>query len=242
MKRLDRAIVAASIMLLMAATALATTFPVPNHQPLDLILKMLVKDDRVDYPRVGQGLNDYLDQFANVDIGIFDSREHLPAYINLYNATMIKAIADRYHPGYSTSEKDFAVFKEPLVRLNGRTISLNDLENKIIRPMFNDPRVHVALVCGARSCPPILPRAYRADDLDKVLDENMKRFVNDKKRNPIDAEHKKLRLSKIFDWYADDFGGKQSVAAFVGKYLGIDTADWPVEFVDYSWELNIVSR
>ena len=91
---------------------------------------------------------------------------------------------------------------------DGDNISLNHLEHEIIRKQFKDPRIHVALVCAAKSCPPLLNRAYRADDLDKVLDENMKRFVTDASRNQIDDEKRELRLSKIFEWYPADFGGK----------------------------------
>lgn len=128
------------------------------------------------------------------------------------------------------------------MRVGGRVMSLNELEHDVIRPTFKDPRIHVALVCAARSCPQILPRAYRADDLAAVLEGNMRRFVNDPIRNPIDAANKKLRLSKIFDWYADDFGGKEKVAAYVDKYHPEDVADWPVEFVEYDWSLNAVTE
>jgi hypothetical protein len=93
-------------------------------------------------------------------------------------------------------------------------------------------------VCGARSCPPILPRAYRGDDLNVVLDENMKRFLNDSFRNPIDWRNKQLKLSKLFDWYADDFGGRDQVPAYVSKALGRDVSGFKVSFVEYSWELN----
>jgi len=213
-----------------------------DHSAFDAILKANVRDERVDYKAIKQNslpaLSAYLDAMSKVDPSKLEKNEQLAFYINLYNATMIRTIVDRLHDGYSPSEKDYGVFKEPLVRLNGKTISLNDLENTVIRPTFKDPRVHVALVCGARSCPPILPRAYRGDNLDATLDQNMKNFVADKFRNPIDDGSKTLKLSHIFDWYADDFGGKQAVPAFVGKIAGKDYSGYKVEFVDYSWELN----
>ena len=98
--------------------------------------------------------------------------------------------------------------------------------------------MHVALVCGARSCPPLLNRAYRAEDLDKVLDENMKRFVNDAARNQIDEEKRELRLSKIFDWYAADFGGKDAVPAYLARYAGKDLTGYRVSYLEYDWKLN----
>jgi hypothetical protein len=214
-----------------------------DHSAFDAILKATVKDQRVDYNAVKKAhlpaLNAYLDTLAKVDPSKLDRNEQLAYDINLYNATMIRAITDRLRPGYSPSEKDYGIFKEPLVRTGGKTISLNDLENNVIRPTFKDPRIHVALVCGARSCPPLLARAYTADDLDATLDQNMKNFVMDTFRNPIDDKTKTLKLSHIFDWYADDFGGKQGVPAFVGKYAGKDYSGYKVDFVDYSWDLNI---
>jgi len=147
-------------------------------------------------------------------------------------------VAERYRPGYSVAEGDFELFKEPLVRVHGKTMSLDDLEKKVILPTFKDPRVHVGLVCAAESCPPILPRAYLADDVETLLEENMKRFVNDPTRNPIDVKNRKLVVSKIFDWYADDFGGKDKIAAYVDRYHDADVSTWPVSFVEYSWKLN----
>jgi hypothetical protein len=215
----------------------------PDHTPFDTLLKSTVNDGLIDYTTIKQKhLNDlttYLDTLAKTDVPKLEKNDQLAYYINLYNASMIKTICDRLKPDYTPSEYDYKVFKEPLVRTGGKTISLNDLENNIIRPTFKDPRIHVALVCGARSCPPILPRAYKADDLDATLDQNMKNFVNDKFRNPIDESKRTLKLSHIFDWYADDFGGKQAVPAYISKIAGKDYTGWKVEFVDYSWDLNI---
>jgi hypothetical protein len=228
---------------LMLSASAARAAETVDHSAFDAILKATVKDERVDYNAIKkdhlQQLNAYLDTLAKVDPSKLEKNEQLAYYINLYNASMIKAIVDRLKPGYSPSENNYGIFNEPLVRSNGKTMSLNDLENKVIRPTFKDPRIHVALVCGARSCPPILPRAYRADDLDATLDQNMKNFVSDKFRNPIDDGSKTLKLSHIFDWYADDFGGKQNVPAFVGKVAGKDYSGYKVEFVDYSWDLNV---
>jgi hypothetical protein len=228
---------------LLLLVAFAANAQSVDHAPFDAILKATVKDELVDYKAVKEkhlpNLTTYLDTLAKTDIPKLERNDQLAYYINLYNASMIKTICDRLKPGYTPAEYDYKVFKEPLVRTGGKTISLNDLENNIIRPTSKDPRIHVALVCGARSCPPILPRAYKADDLDKVLDENMKAFLADRFRNPTDDAKKTLRLSKIFDWYAEDFGGKERVPAYLSKITGKDYTGWNVEFVDYSWDLNI---
>jgi hypothetical protein len=239
-RSLSLLLLCASVSLCSPSKARADTV---DHAPFDTILKATVKDDRIDYNEIKQHhlprLTAYLDALAKVDPAKLDRNGQLAFYINLYNATMIRTIVDRLTPHYTPAENDYKVFKEPLVRLGGKTISLNDLENTIIRPTFKDARIHVALVCGARSCPPILPRAYRADDLEATLDQNMRNFVTDKFRNPVDPRTRTLKLSRIFDWYADDFGGKQAVPAYISKYAGKDYTGWKVDFTDYSWDLNI---
>lgn len=216
-----------------------------SHMLLDSILRENVRDEGVDYLNIRRhhlgALRDYLSLLGGVRIERLHKDEQLAFYINLYNATVIHAVIERFTMGYSVAKDDFAVFTEPLAGLEDRKISLNDLENKIIRPQFTEPRIHVALVCGARSCPPILPRAYRAGDLDDVLKENMRRFINDPKRNRIDANRGKVTLSRIFDWYADDFGGKNGLTKYIDGYTKANVAGAKVDFLDYSWELNIVA-
>ena len=233
----------AALALLLLVCLISTTVRADVHDTFDAILRERVTDGLVDYAAVKQHdaakLNAYLDEMAKADVATMPRDGQLAHYVNLYNATMIKAVIERLRDGYSPAEDDFAVFKEPLVRVAaGKVVSLNHLEHEIVRKQFKDPRVHVALVCAAKSCPPLLSRAYRAEDLDKVLDENMKRFVIDGARNQVDDQRKELRLSKIFEWYADDFGGKERVAAYVAKYLGRDVSGCRVSHLEYDWTLN----
>jgi hypothetical protein len=94
-------------------------------------------------------------------------------------------------------------------------------------------------VNGARSSPPLLRRSYTADDLDKTLDANMKHFVNDGSRNRIERGGKRLMLSKIFEWNAEDFGGKDKLPAYLSKYAeGGSVQGFTVGFLDYDWTLN----
>ena len=215
----------------------------PDHSALDKILRDNVRDEKIDYHNIRRHhrdqLDGYLDQLAATDVKALPRREQLAFYINLYNATAIRAVTERLKEGYSVADEDFALFKESLARLKDGAISLNDLEHKIIRPTFKDPRVHTALVCGARSCPPLLPRAYDAGDLDAVLDNNMRRFVNDPTRNRLDAANKTLLLSRIFDWYADDFGGKTKITEYVARFSSTPISRMNTRFLEYDWDLNI---
>jgi hypothetical protein len=211
-----------------------------DHSDLDRILRSVVRDGKVDYAGLRRehlpALRGYLEYLHAEPSG--QGNERLAYLINLYNASVLAEVAARYRPGFSPAEDDFRMFKAPNIRFGNAFISLDDLEHKFIRPVFKDPRVHAALNCAAESCPPLLPRAYREEDLDQVLDENMKRFVNDPIRNPIDVKNRKLVVSKIFEWYADDFGGKDKIAAYIDKYHDADVSGWPVSFVEYSWKLN----
>jgi len=228
-------------LIITACTAVAE--PV-RHESFDAILKATVRNERIDYMAVRtkhmSELNAYLSRMAQVDVNGLSRDEQLAYYINLYNATMIKAVVERYKPGYSPADNDFTVFKEKLVHLKGSKVTLDHLEHKIIRPTFKDPRIHAALVCGAVSCPPLLNRVYRADDLNKVLDNNMKKWIaNDSSRNKVDHRTRNLHLSQIFNWFAEDFGGKDNVANFVNPHFEEDVSGYRVQFLEYDWALNI---
>lgn len=214
-----------------------------DHSALDEILRNCVAEERVDYARIKSEylpqLNQYLAMTAEANPSAAGRDEQLAFYINVYNATMIKAVIDRDPSKFKPSDNDFAVFKEKLVQLREGTFSLNELENGIIRKRFNDPRIHAALVCAAVSCPPILARAYSERDLDQTLEDNVRRWLADPTRNQIDRANRRLKLSKIFDWYAEDFGGKEKVAAWVAGQLGDPSlSKWSVDYLDYDWTLN----
>ncbi len=232
--------------LLIPVFLLLTALPVraqDNPAPvLDGLLSEIVQNQRVDYDlakrRYLGSLNAVLDLSEKIDPAQLKEKEALAFYINLYNATMIKAVLDRGGVTFKPSDNDFQVFKDKIVRLKSGKVSLNDLENEIIRKQFNDPRIHAALVCAAVSCPPLIDRAYTAENLDELLDRNVKAWLTDPARNVIDDTNKTLKLSQIFDWYAVDFGGKQNLAKWVGEKLGRDFAGHKVEFMPYDWSLN----
>ena len=230
-------------------TSRAAARPVAEdlHRPFDILLRKHVTEQRVDYLTWRDDADDrtalasYLEALAVAEIDEWPEADRLAFYINLYNATMIHTILDRVDATYSTSDAEFGVFKEPLVALGGdQKVTLDHLEHGLVRKQFKEPRIHVALVCGARSCPPLIARAYRGDDLDRTLEANMRAFVNSGERNVIGDEG--MELSKIFEWFADDFGGAAAVPNYVDRYVdGRDVSKLPVEFLEYSWVLNIAA-
>ncbi len=213
------------------------------HAAYDSLLARHVRDERVDYLTLrdedGARLDAQLAALAAVDPAALSPEARLAFELDLYNATMLRAVCDRYREGWTPAASDFAVFKAPLVRLRSGRRSLDQLEHEGIRPRARDPRVHVALVCAARSCPPLEPRAWSAGDLGPRLDRRMRAFLRDRSRNRIDRAAGTLELSRLFDWFAADFGGAAAVPAYVARVLGEDVDGLRVSFLDYDWSLNL---
>ena len=120
---------------------------------------------------------------------------------------------------------------------------INHLEKDIIRPKFGDPRVHFALNCASRSCPPLNPEPFRGDQLDAQLDKLATAFVNSPKGVEYQPAQKTAALSAIFDWYKDDFKAAGCPLAFINKRrheaLPNDTK---ITYQTYDWSLNEVKN
>jgi hypothetical protein len=125
--------------------------------------------------------------------------------------------------------------------VGGKVITLDDLEHKILRPEFKDPRVHAALVCAGMSCPPLRAEPYRGETIDAQLDDAMRSWLNDPKANRVDAGARKVYLSKIFRWFAEDFGGMEKLDEYVAPFVGVDTRGFEVVILQYDWRLNDAS-
>ena len=214
-----------------------------DHSALDAILADHVRDERIDYAAIKNGpdaakLDGYLDQMAQVDVAALSQAEQLAYWINLYNAGMIEAVLEAYPIDNVEHDLGFDVFKRKFIETEQGTLSLDDVEHGVIREQFADePRIHAALVCGAISCPPLLPRAYRAEDLDETLGQKVQAWI-DGPRNEVDHESQTLRLSGILKWYAADFGGEPGVIRFVNNLTDRDVSDYAVEYKTYDWTLN----
>ena len=211
---------------------------------------------RVDYVGMGRqraGLRSYLGTLAAVDEADFQawSREQRRAFlINAYNAHTVELIlrAERL----PASIKDLGSFlrgpwKQSFFSLFGDQRNLDEVEHSMLRgdPELTDPRLHFALNCAAIGCPALRPEAYVATRLEAQLDEQLRRFLSDRTRNRAIADGT-LAVSKIFDWYEDDFG---SLGYYLSRYadaLGL-TAEaaaklangkMAIKFLEYDWRLN----
>ncbi|HEX8255663.1 MAG TPA: DUF547 domain-containing protein [Thermoanaerobaculia bacterium] len=192
-------------------------------------------------------------QLGRVNVSALSPKQELAHWINVYNVNTVAAIVENYP---IRSIRDIStdpiirlnVFKKDRVPVGSAKISLDDVENVKIRPRFKDARIHFAINCAAKSCPPIRGEAFRGETLDAQLDQQARAFLN----GPHGARFRKngttlvITTTKIMDWFADDFeqwgGGK---AAFIRKYVPadkqrlIDSAK-KIEFRydDYDWALN----
>jgi hypothetical protein len=206
-------------------------------------------------------LKSCLDDFSAVAPGSFASwpkPERQAFLINAYNAFTVELVLTRY-PGLQSIKDIGGLFGNPWkpkwVPLLDSKVSLDDIEHGMLRQRgaYDDPRVHFALNCASVGCPALREEAYVATRLDAQLDEQALRFMSDRTRNRWNAQRGRLELSKIFDWYGEDFRqghrGIVSLAAFAGRYaeqladapesrarIRAGTAD--IAFADYDWSLN----
>ena len=216
-----------------------------DHGIYATVLRDTVHDGVVDYTKIRAkhraALDGYLRKMARIDDRGLPKSERFALYLNVYNATVLRAVAERSaSPGYRVSADGYALFKEPLVRLKGRTVSLDTLEKTITWNAFHDPRMHVGFVCAARSCPPLPARPFSGKDLDVTLDALMRAFVVDASRgNRYDEKTRTLYHSQIFEWYAKDFGGPDEIVAFIDRYHPASIPpDVQRKSVPYDWALN----
>jgi hypothetical protein len=221
---------------------------VDNSFYADLLSKY-IKDGVVDY----QGFKDeeerldaYLKVLERTDTSKLSRDEQLAFYINAYNATTIKFILTAYPGIESIWDLGGRFFNKPfdkkIVRIEGKTISLDDLEHGIIRPRFKEPRVHFAVNCASKSCPPLISEPYQGSTLDMQLTSVTRAFLNDPEKNYLDG--KKLHVSKIFKWFKEDFN--DDVVGFVIQFADEDLKGKlvknrdkiKVKHLDYDWSLN----
>lgn len=152
-----------------------------------------------------------------IDTKTLSRDEQFAFYINAYNAWTIKLILTGY-PGIKSIKDLGSIFKSPwkkkIARINEDIITLNHIEHDILRPKFKDPRVHFAINCASKGCPPLRSEPYQASVLDHQLDERTQAFINDFRRNRL--EQQTLYVSSIFKWFSEDFNN--DVVGFFLKY------------------------
>ncbi len=220
-----------------------------NHSEWTALVKKYVDDDGlVDYKGFISDkpkLEAYLKKVSeNAPAKNWTEQDKIAYWLNAYNAFTVKYIVDNYPV---KSIKDLGA-KKPVMFVNtawdnkffeieGRKTNLNNIEQRILRQNFKEPRIHFALNCASMSCPKLRKEAYEGSKLDEQLDEQTKEFLADKNRNKISEG----KISSIFDFYTQDFtkwSGK-SIPAYINQYSSVKLKeDKPLEFVSYDWSIN----
>jgi len=229
-----------------------------DHAPWDMLLqKYLVTDhpsgiNRFRYADVSQvdreALATYLIQLQKVSVSSLGREEQKAYWINLYNALTVKLILDHY-PVTSITDIDISPglfsngpWDAKLMHIEEQEVSLNDIEHRILRPIFNDNRLHYALNCASIGCPNLQPVAYTTANTEKLLEAGAAEHIN----SPRGAQiiRGRLQVSSIYKWFQADFGGSEAgVLAHLRKYALGSLADSLQTYskglrYEYDWNLN----
>jgi hypothetical protein len=230
---------------LVSLAVIGAAFAQPLDQaPFDALLRANVKGGIVNYPAFqdNPAFRKYVEDLGK-PTRLDGKPETLAYYINAYNALAIEGILQGLSPSSLLGRARYFKFKE--WPLNGQTITLYDLEHKILRPL-SEPRIHFAIICASKSCPFLRSEVYTPGNLDAQLDDQARQFVNDPSRNRFDKTSRTASLSEIFKWFDEDFRGpagssQKYIARFVADAdvaQGLGGDAYKVEWIDYDWTLN----
>ncbi len=208
--------------------------------------------NRIAYAKVSKAdrrrLADYLSALSAVRIGEFSRDQQRAYWINLYNALTVDVVVAHYPVDsirdISISPGFFSVgpWGKKLIRVDGEELSLDDIEHRILRPIWKDPRIHYAVNCAALGCPKLMGVAFTASNTEELLDRGAKDYINSEYGAYVDSDTR-LFASSLYDWYQQDFGGDEAgVIKHLRLYAGPELARklegiTEVYDFDYDWTL-----
>lgn len=218
-----------------------------THEAWNKLLKKHVNNKGfVDYKgfiKDSNALNSYLNMLSsNAPSASWTKEEKLAFWINAYNAFTVKLITDHY-PVKSIKDIGSKIqipfvntpWQKKFIPMDGKIIKLDDIENKILRKDFEEPRIHFSIVCASISCPKLRNEAYEATKMEAQLTDQAKAFLSDPTRNKP-SENK---LSPIFKWFGGDFekNGNKKID-FINKYSPVKVDESKIAYLGYDWGLN----
>ncbi len=222
----------------------------PSHEIWNNLLKKNVAaDGKVNYKgfiKDSVEFNKYLKLLTDNSPNekTWSVNEQKAFWINAYNAFTVKLIT-KYYPIKSINEIGSSIqipfvntpWDVKFIFIGKEKMDLNSIEHGQLREKFDDPRIHFAIVCASKSCPALLNEAYDPARLDQQLDNQAKTFLKDTFRNKVSATNPKI--SKIFEWFQNDFTKKESLIDFLNKYAPVKiNATAKITYLDYDWGLN----
>ena len=234
----NRIIITATICLLSFASFAQN--PSDFFSKADIFFKEYVVNGKVDYSKIKTNRNK-LDAILGLAKGISVSKSEANTYqafwINAYNLSVIKGIVDNYPLSSPLDKKGF--FDKTTYNLGGKNITLNDIENKLLRETFKDARFHFVLVCGAIGCPPLISNAYLPKTLSSQMAKQTKIALNGSFLK-VNAKKSRVEVSQIMEWYKDDFTMKgKTEIDFINTYRSEKIPnDFKLSYFPYNWKTN----
>ena len=231
-----------------------------SHSEWQFLLDSYLKVEKgavslFDYGAVSEEDSDRLDIYLmylqSLDPRDFASNEQQAYWINLYNALTVQLILENY-PVRSITKLGKGFFKfgpwdDEVAEVAGKTLTLNDIEHRILRPIWQDSRIHFAVNCASIGCPNLQSTAFTSENMDELLEQAAKEYLSHSRGANFDKDGN-LKLSSIFDWYAVDFGDDQSeILAFLSRWAPEDVAEKMRSYsghidYDYDWDLNELTQ
>ncbi len=234
-----------SVLLCVPAAAYAFDVRV-LHSLLDGVLERNVKDGYVNYPAIARNARffKYIEAISEFDADTLDNKEaRLAFWINAYNALAIKSIIDGIRPINAIGR--FKFFRTTEHRVAGRNLDLRSIERDIVLKL-DDARAHFALVPASYSGPQLRSEAYKIDTIDQQLEDNIRVFINDNRKNRFSVAVRTAKISEIFDWHRDDFGeSDKGILEYLAQYVDDETkagelliGGFKIKFMEYDWSIN----
>lgn len=203
-----------------------------DHSTWDQFLQSYLLDGNggVNQVRYGQvspadraKLEGYIRKLEQMPVSRLQRAEQKPFWINLYNAVTVKVIIDHY-PVKSIRDIDISPglfsngpWGKKLVTVEGQKVTLDDIEHRILRPIWKDPRIHYGVNCASIGCPNLQPVAYTRDNTEDLLDKGAREYINHDRGARIESD--RLVVSSIYSWFEVDFGGNDAgVITHLKKY------------------------
>lgn len=226
-----------------------------DHRPWEVFLTRYLSAhedglNRIDYDKVTAADKDalvaYIAGLEATKISDYDRPEQFAFWVNLYNAVTVRTVLEHYPVESIRDINDGFLspgpWDRPLVAVEGETVTLNDIESRILRPLWQDPRAHYVLNCASVGCPNLEGSAYRGEALDARLDAAARRYIN----NPrgVRIEDGELVVSSIYAWFEGDFGGSEAaVLAHLSRYAAPELKKAlsdreAIDGYEYDWDLN----
>ncbi len=209
-----------------------------------------VAGTRVDYRglRASREWRQLVKSVRETSVEGSDRDATLAFWINAYNIVAIDMVAGRYP---LESIRDIGSFFQSVwdidaTEIEGVAYTLGEIEHEILRPL-GDPRIHAAIVCASVSCPSLRREPYEAARIEAQLDDAVRTWLSDADKGlRVEPAERRVKLSRIFDWFADDFGGPRGVIDFATRYsppaarrwIGENRSEVTIEYFTYDWSLN----